>query len=222
MSRLVLCLGIILLGAASCNKSPNDNQQAMRSDHPQGVKPVVALVPVFDHTVNDLPWSLSDELTWTIHYQLTQKDKLYLVDMQKVYAAAKKVSSKNHPFGTDLAWTKKAFAGSEFVIFLELTEHEEVPVRHGKTGSIQDSAAHLNMSVRIRVVDLRGEEPRIALQEIIHDSHHIPKQFTRVNFNQVPWGKDSFTISPLGLAHAKLSKEVTARLEDYILLAKKS
>jgi hypothetical protein len=75
------------------------------------------------------------------------------------------------------------------------------------------------MSVRVRVIDMRGKQPKIVLQELIHDTHHIPRQFTRANFYQVAWGKESFNISPMGLAHAQLTKEIASRLEDYILLA---
>ena len=96
----------------------------------------------------------------------------------------------------------------------------EVPVRNTKNLSSADTSANLNMSLRVRMLDLRGPQPSIVLQEIVHDSHHIPKQFTRANFHQVEWGKGSFNISPLGLAHAQLTKEIASRIEDYALLAK--
>lgn len=75
--------------------------------------------------------------------------------------------------------------------------------------------------MRVRVFDLRGKEPKIVLQELIHDSHFIPRQFTQANFYQVPWGHESFSISPIGLAHAEFTKEISSRLEDYILMATK-
>lgn len=209
-----VCLGLAAMG---CNK--DQNQQATIYDKQQ-LKPIVALVPLIDNTVNDVPWSLSEELTSAIYHRLSQRDKLYLVDLQKVRAATRKLNNSSNPFGANIAWVKKAFPEQEFVVFMELLQHEELPVQASKISSPEDTSAELTMKVRIRVVDVRTPEPKVVLQEIVQDSHYIPKQFTRANFFQVPWGKESYHISPLGLAHTQLSKEIAGRLEDYILLSK--
>ncbi len=77
------------------------------------------------------------------------------------------------------------------------------------------------MSVRVRVIDLRSAEPQVVLQELIHDAHPIHAQFNQVNFYQVPWKDQSFSISPVGTAHGKFTKELSQRIEDYILIALK-
>lgn len=217
MSRIAISLCCLALFSVGCRN--DDGQQAY---YQQGshMKPVVAIVPLIDSSQSAVSWNLSDELTSTIHHRLSQKEKLYLVDMQKVRSSIKKLNGNHNPFSTNLAWVKKTFSDDEFVVFLELIEHEEVPVYNQKTASAADSPAQLNMSVRVRILDLRGKEPEVVLQEMIHDNHYIPKQFTQANFFQVPWGKDSFSVSPIGLAHAQLTKEIAGRLEDYILLAK--
>lgn len=217
LSRIALGVSALLL-AASCNHQ-NQNPQVTRHQSDQHLKPVVALVPILDNSHNDLAWSVSEELTQTIHHRLSQKDRLYLLSPDSVRTITQKLSDKQNPFSNDLSWVKKSFAENEFVIFLELVEHEEVPVASQRSVAPEELSAELNMSMRVRVVDLRGAEPQIVLQELVHDSHSIPRQFTRANFYQVPWGKESFSISPIGLAHASLSKQVAARLEDYILLA---
>ncbi|MGE5196635.1 MAG: CT253 family lipoprotein [Anaerolineae bacterium] len=217
MFRTTLSLIAILL-MIGCVK--NQNRDYARYHDDGRSKPIVALVPFIDRTLNDLPWSLSQELTSTIMHRLMQKDKLYLIDEQRVLTAVKKLSDTNDPFGTQLQWVRKSFPDEEFVVFLELVEHEEVPIMHQKASSSLDAPAELNMSVRVRILDLRGEHPVAILQELIHDTHSIPRQFTKANFIQVPWGKDSYSISPLGLAHAQLIKELVSRIEDYILLAK--
>jgi hypothetical protein len=76
--------------------------------------------------------------------------------------------------------------------------------------------------MRVVVVDNRGQQPEVILQEIVHDSHFIPRQFNQYNFHQVSWGNEEFTISPLGMAHTQFLKEISSRIEDYILLAQSS
>lgn len=222
MSRaaIVICLAAL---AAGCQKPDSDSRQAYYYREKESVKPVVkpvvALVPIIDSTASELPWSLSDELTESIHERLQQKEKLHLIEDQKIRAITKALSPSDNPFANDLTWVKNAFANDEFVVFVELIEHDEIPLNGQKVHSPKESSFELNMTARIRVVDLREQQPQIVLQELIHDTHFIPKRFSRFNFEQVIWGQDHYHISPLGLAHGALSKEIAKRVEDYILLS---
>jgi hypothetical protein len=81
----------------------------------------------------------------------------------------------------------------------------------------EDSPALLTIAVRVRVFDVREKTPKVVLQEIVEQSHHIPRQFTKDS--QVPWGDEAFDVSPLGIAHDQLCKELATRVEDYILIA---
>jgi hypothetical protein len=220
MFRKLSALSVLVLAASCTHQKADDAKQAVTTQQAVQPRPVIALVPVIDNTKNDLPWKLSEELTSTIHYRLSQKGNVYLSDQEKVVGITKHLNKSQNPFSDNISWAKKAFNGSEFVVFMELIEHEEVPLKSAKDASRLDAPAELNMSMRIRVVDLRSNPPAIVLQEMVHDSHHVPKQFTRANFHQVPWGQDSFNISPLGLAHAQFAKEIATRVEDYVILAK--
>ena len=220
MSRLYLAGLILSLVATGCNQYKSDQDQTASYHDANHLKPVVAIVPIIDSTQNDLPWSLSDEFTAAIDYRLSRNNNLYLVDLQKTRTNLKKTKGIQTPFGTDVNWIKKAFSDSEFVVFLELVEHEEVFRQDRKKPSDPTlCSADLNMSMRVRVFDLRGDQPRVILQELVNDTHFVPRQFTHVNFYQTPWGEQSFNISPMGLAHAEFSKELATRIEDYILLA---
>lgn len=212
--KIILILGAILL-VAGCEKQPQSSGVALQQR--TSLKPIVALVPIIDHSRSHLAWNLSEELTSAIHYRLTQKDKLYLIEPSKVAATLKKLKDSNNPFDVDLTWIKKAFFEDEFVVFMEILSHDQVAINAKDPHSPQEAPAELTISMRLRVIDLRGEEPAIALQEILHNSHYLPKQFTSSHFEQVEWGKDAYAISPLGLAHAGLSKEIASRVEDYIL-----
>jgi len=203
-----------LCALSSCYKHNQDTALAPSSSFS---KPVVALVPVIDNSHSEISWNLSEELTSTIHERLAQKNQLHLIEPQKIYSITKKLPESCNPFDQDLAWVKKNFSEDEFVIFLELVDHEEVAITGQRKSSPRDCPAALNMTMRIRVIDNRDAQPKIILQELIHDSHHIPKQFTRFNFTQVAWGETSYSISPLGLAHAQLSKEIAKRVSEYIL-----
>lgn len=212
-------LGAVVL-LAGCG---NDDSLVFLAEKPVTTRPIVAIVPVTDMARHHLTWNISDELTLAIRQRLTQHNQLYLLGSEQVYAMTRRsVKDKNRdPFGIDISWMKKAYPQNEFVAFFELVEHREIPLAL----EVKESPAELNMAVRVRVFDLRKEEPKVVLQEIVEQSHHIPQQFTQVEApeaeqisSQVPWGDETFEISPLGIAHEKLCQELASRVEDYILL----
>ncbi len=220
MSRIALTGILMALAGAGCNQNnTTDDQTAFQSEQYRS-KPMVTLIPVINSTQAQVEWNLSDELSSEIFYQLSQTRELTLTAPNKVRAMVKKLKENQNPFGTDIHWVKQTFAQDQFVIFLELTEHEEVLRQDRKKPSLpEDCTADLKMSMRIRVFDVREEEPKVVLQEIIHDSHFVPRPFTHINFYQTSWEDENFAITPLGLAHAQFTKEISSRLKDYILLS---
>ena len=210
--RMAFCVGL-LFAAASCNRE-EDNESAYVE---QKKESNVAIVPVFDRTENaGVTWNLSDEITSGLRRRLNENEKLSLTEQQKVHALTKKFVGQKDPFATDVSWVKQSYPCCQFVVFTEVLEHEEVPTSFK---NVKSSPATLNMSVKFRILDNRGQKAKVILQEIVHNSHSIPKQFNKTNFQQIPWGKENYHVTPVGVAHSNLIKELATRIEDYILLA---
>jgi hypothetical protein len=200
--------------AISCSHNSDETSRF----HEDGrAKPVIAIASAIDTTSFECPWSLSEEITTMVTGQIAQSGKLF------VHANAEFPFVEN-PFGMDLSWVKREFQKEEFVIFLELVEHENKPVFKGKREpayySPQEVSTNLNMSVRLRVLDIRGSQPKIVLQELIRDSYYIPKTLIPTDYNSVVWGSDEYRTSPMGVAHAQFVQEIASRVMDYVLLAK--
>jgi hypothetical protein len=175
-------------------------------------------VPVIDRTPKAYDWNLGDEMSEGIATHLAGRGTVTLEPEARVRTCAKKI--KDNPFAPQMGWVKDAFRTEQFVAFLELIAHEEVfRAPKAKEVDLSTCAADLNMSMRVRVFDLRGKEPIVILQEIVQDTHFIPKQFTRVNFEQVSWGDEDFNFSPIGMAHVQFTKQVARHIEDYIRIA---
>ena len=188
-------------------------------EKPVTSRPIVAVVPVMDRSRHELTWNISHELTQALRARLAQDGGLYLLSEDQVYALTRKSINGNDPFGLETTWVKKGYQQNEFVAFFELIDHREQPLSAEES---DPAPAELTLAMRVRVFDLRGDTPKIVLEERVEQTHHIPKQFTRNQFNQVPWGDEMFEISPLGIAHQKLCQELASRVEDYILLNCKS
>lgn len=201
---------LIALGAVSC--SHNNNVEMSRFHEDGRAKPSVAIASMLDTTSFDANWSLSEELTNGIMGLVAQNGKIY------VHSKEESPFTEN-PFGSNLGWMKREFQADEFVAFLELVEHEFTPVR-AKGVTEQEASHNLNMSIRVRVVDLRANQPKIVLQEMIKDTYFVPKALIPNDYSVEVWGTEGFKKSPMGIAHAQLIKNVADRIADYILLAK--
>jgi hypothetical protein len=201
---------LIALAAASCSRNQSDEMTRFHEDG--RAKPTVAVAAMLDTTTFDASWSLSDELTQGVMNLVASTGQIYVHSQQES-------PFTENPFGADLTWMKREFLGEEFVAFLELVEHEFTPViTQGITA--QEASNHLNMGVRVRVIDLRPANPKIVLQEMIRESYFVPKTLIPTDYSVEVWGTETYKKSPMGIAHSLLVKEIASRITDYILLAK--
>ena len=207
-----------------CNSQNQENSTALLSETVNN-KPHVAILPLIDNSEQALGWNLSDEFTYTLCSKLSQKELFTIATPHQVALQAKKMKGTNNPFSTDISWMKTVFAEEDFVVFLELIEHKEepnMPVSQQVSSAPETLSAQLNICLRLRVIDLRKETPLVTLQEIFQETHFVPRQFTQYNFHQASWNTEEFTLSPVGIAHAQLLKELKTRVEEYILIALRS
>ena len=122
------------------------------------------------------------------------------------------------PYTEDMRWLLEMNSSSEFVLFTEILKHKIVapknttynPLSHIKT---------LHLSVRICVLDIRKKTPKVVLQEIISKDYSIPFNFGSYDDKGSVLSKNTFGMSPLGLAHKNILSNVSKEIEDYILLA---
>lgn len=200
-------MAICLLALCSCQtKHTGEVSRYLDSG---AAKPTVAIVPVIDSSGFELPWSLSEELTALISERLNHQGTLFV---------STKTNSAflENPFASNISAIKKEFHDYEFVVFLELIDHQKTPEKK----DAKDSADNLNMAMRIRVVDNRDKQPKVILQELLKDSYFISKNILHTDYSQVTWNTPSYANTPFGLAHAELAKNVVERLNDYINIAK--
>ncbi len=204
-------LGAVLVGLAAVSCGRNDSE--VTRFHEDGrAKPRVAIASMLDTTSFDASWSLSEEITEGVMRGVGGSGEIY------VHSKEESPFTEN-PFSTDLAWMKREFHNEEFVAFLELVEHEFIPVKT-KGVTAQEASNNLNMAVRVRVVDLRPATPKVVLQEMIRDTYFVPKSLIPTDYAVDVWGTEAFRKSPMGIAHAMLVQEIAHRISDYILLAK--
>ncbi len=200
----LMCLAFIMF---SCENTTSFTNVSKFYDDGRA-RPVVAVTHVVDSTSYDVPWSLSDEFSQLIRDNLANNPNLYLTDQAEIDQL---VSSADNPFNPDIAWMKEKFDNNEFVVFLELIKHDDAK---------SSNVTNLDMSMRVKVVDVRSKEPKILLQETVNDNYYISKGSISSDYSLTTWGSEEFENSRMGMAHKQIAKEITSRISDYISLAK--
>jgi hypothetical protein len=211
MRRFIVVMLIILAG---CHSKQNQDTSVFYEDGRK--KPVAIVAPIIDSTSFDYSWSLSDEFFTYISQNLTQKG--ICITSENV----QDLSYQQNPFENDLSWIKNTFQNSDFVIFIEFVEHKQNPVykRFDNPLEFKDRSQTLDSIVRIKVVDIRQEQPKIILQESLKDSYFISKNLLQPDYDVYTWGTKEFNTSPVGIAHNQLAKIISERISDYLIIAK--
>lgn len=180
-------------------------------------KPYVALVPVIDETHEKLPMDVAPEFSKQIRYLLMREGKLFLPPEKEIKNRLKD-SSKQELLSTTDLMPYLHFQPAHFVVVLELIEHKEVPYQRGKIKPIYtahldpDNANVLQMKMRLRVVDIRGGEPRLIRQEVLESNHVIPKKAVVDSIDLKD--KEAFSATPLGLAYARFERDIARKIEQ--------
>lgn len=189
-------------------------------------KPIVAFLPVRDCTQEDE----THGITWDISRELTESLRSYLSDSSKIYLLKDRgtVAMTEHLMEMEPEKISRALLpgldAAEFVVLTELINRREEPLRirrlHPRYPADKDASAVLALDFRVVVLDLRGDRPRVVLQEIVEHQEMLARPETNYNYDRVRWGSEAYRHTPLGLAHNKLVREVAARLENYIYASK--
>ncbi len=176
-------------------------------------KPRVAIVPVITNKAGKLPWNLSDELTEIISERFLETKQFFLTKDFSVLGKHLIDLSEINPLLEDIRWLYENASTSEFIVFIELVEHTLTP----KPSRIPPQPYFLNMALRVHVIDIRGPEPKVILQELVQDSFNIS---IKIDYNVDTLSKTAFFLSPIGIAHTQMVKKISKQIQEYILLAR--
>lgn len=176
------------------------------------VKPVVALLPAIDASQANVSYSISKDLNRFIRSEITGNGDLYLVPPDQISKGTDRM--KTIDFFCDDALFAQNFCQSDFIVLTELISYEFIP--NGPSSVVERclSREMLNMSLRIKIIDVRYRTPRIALQEVISCSYMVPCNQTTAQFDDC--NEQGYLISAIEKAHKKLSLKAVDRIETTV------
>lgn len=212
---------LVFLAAVSlvCGGCASHYRDATLYHSSGSAKPIVAVLPVIDSTSgNRAHWDLSEELTERIKSRIFDSSKLYLLKDKGDVEIAHLL---NVPDPQAIPETVgNSLGAAEFAIVTELLEQNEEVIAHPRATNertyLNEIAGKMHLAMRIRVVDLRKDKPRVILQEVVMENYDISRPYLNVDYKKSPWGEEAFERTPMGMAHSKIIREVVAHAEGYI------
>ncbi len=190
--------------------------------HEDGVpKPIIALISMINSAESNsyLPWHLDQELTNALRYQLMSNGNLFLQPEAELKIVTSHLGAADC-FGTDLTFTEE-YQQADYLIALELIEHDIVPFEREKVPASYPAQSHycssmLQMKLRLRIISLNCQNPRVILQEIFTSNSIIPKNAENVDYERLRWGTPGYQSTPIAQAHKRLIRDLTYRIETVI------
>ena len=76
------------------------------------------------------------------------------------------------------------------------------------------------MAMRVRIIDLRGKQPKIILQELLEKKASLKGSLAFIDYDAYHWASTSFSLLPIGIAHKDFTSLLAERVEEYIMVAK--
>lgn len=183
-------------------------------------KPKVALMPIIDRSNSGLPWNVSEELSQGLYYELMNSGELYVMSQQECGPGWEKRESCDF-FGNDLSFAQQ-FGNADFVVAMELIDHSTMScTSRVSTGpECHPYNSVLCLRVRVRVIDLRCDTPRVALYEIVKGSVTVAPPNDQINYEVNCWGSKSYSVTPCATAHQRLICSLATKLEEVIWTAR--
>jgi len=214
MRVALFAMAIAALAGTGCTRQYRDTSLYQRTGQ---MKPIVVVLPVINSTGQRFgEWDLAREFTDEIRKKVFDSSKLYLLRETGTMDLAKELNIPN-PMEIPLDLQER-MGPAEYVIVAELINQQEIPYSVG--GRKEPDGAVLELAMRVRVIDIHHDKPRVILQEIVDHEHIIAQPYLNTDYAKMCWGTDAYDSTPLGMAHHHVVRELVAHVESYIMAAR--
>jgi len=222
MNKKLSLLAILSLVFTMFSCQDDHSNVAIKYHEDGRAKPSVALTSIIDSTNFEGDWSLSEEFTELLKNKMAKSQKLYI---PHIHQSGSHFHFGNNPFASDISWMRDLEVNQDFVVFMELINHEKKIEANDSSVPLsnipaEDACSKLNIALRLKIVDLRENNPKVVLQEVIKDQFEIPNTLTAQENEKAAFGTVQYRRSYTAQAHDKLLDTVADRINEYVDLAK--
>ena len=170
-----VCVAIIALAATACAPRYAD----FFPYYDNGTKkPSFTMLPVYNETTNPLVSNFPVELSKAVRNRLKRTGKTFSPPVSQMMKELGSMTVKELSNSSDLKVFSR-FKGTDFVVLIETVECNVVPYTRGTIKPIyvadidHTTAKVLMLSMRLEIVNMKGQEPKVARMELIKSNHMV-------------------------------------------------
>lgn len=205
---------LLCLSLAGCSQNSDSNPVRY-----QKTKPNVAFVPLKE-SEPFCYWDLGKELTDDTVQEMVTKNTVYITPYNQFKTALENTGECDY-FSSDLNFANY-FGSSDFLVVSELLRHEIVPFNPTARTDVDHKKNFaqfqvLDLGTRVRVLDLRYENPKVILQKFVDTREIISGTETKIDYSEIRPENELYASTPLCRGHKKIAHELAREIESAIL-----
>jgi hypothetical protein len=206
---------ILLLCCALFGCSPQYSDFFPYTD--RGIKkPSLTLLPIYDSTDGSAGSNFSTELYQSTYNRIRGKGVLFIPPQQNMKRILATMQGQNLFASSDLSVLKR-FSGTDYVCLMEVLDYRVAPYKRGTIKPLyiadlpEEHACVLSIEVKLKIVDMRSNVPKIVRQEVVESNHMI---------STTAFDEDSNAhASSLEQVQSRLARDLTDKIEETLCLA---
>lgn len=176
-------------------------------------KPSVSLFSVYNDTEIPFAGNFPVELSKGVRNRMKRAGKIYcppIAQTQKEMGAA---TVKELTTTADLKLFSR-FRGTDFAVCMELVECKVVPYKRGAFKPIylanidEDDAKVVSIATRLKIVNLKGKEPKLARMELVKSNHMISNEELK--------SAEKGNRGALELVRSRLARDLAQKIEETV------
>ena len=180
-------------------------------------KPSVTLLPVYDEVHSPLFDDFADQMTKAVRNRIKRPGKIYCPPQAQVDKELRDVSLKELAATRDLNLFTR-FRGTDFVVMMDVADIHVAPYKRGAFKPLYISAINendakvLHVAIRLKIVNLKGKEPKVARMEQVVSNHMIsPEQLERAQKGDK---------EVLEMIRSRLARDLSQKIEETVCVKK--
>ncbi|MCE5295028.1 MAG: hypothetical protein LLF94_10520 [Chlamydiales bacterium] len=180
-------------------------------------KPSFTMLPVYNETTNPLVSNFPVELSKAVRNRLKRTGKTFSPPVSQMMKELGSMTVKDLSNSSDLKVFSR-FKGTDFVVLMETVECNVVPYVRGTIKPIyvadidHNTAKVLMLSMRLEIVNMKGQEPKIARMELIKSNHMVSQS----TLDRAEAGDPT----ALEMIRSRLAFELAKKIEETVCVKK--
>lgn len=220
--RTFLSFCLLLLVTTSCAKT-SKVPIVQKASYSTYTRPKVALVPITQSSSclpETYPKHHQNQITKELLDIIVFHNNLSLLPYFSFKEALEETKDVDY-FGLDTSYASH-FDQADFLLVAEVAEHKLVPYTQEKFPSLSPFRGYGKckvqvVSLRLRAFDLRYEEPRLILQELLTKEALVSEKEQRIDYMTLQPSHPNWQITPCGKLYQELAKEAAEQIECTLL-----